>query len=92
MYPPDAHDRLAASNLWRESLYREHRYLQEDVLCGLVLNASLGRLAGWPMPLPESILQLIGVALGIGPWAVGRTAASLGITDLADATGVAGSD
>lgn len=82
MYPPDAHDRLVASNLWRESLDLEHRYLREDVLCGLVLNASLGRLAGHPMPQSESMLHLLGVALGIDPWAVGRTAASLGVDDL----------
>lgn len=89
MYPPDAHDRLVASNLWRESLDLEHRYLSEDVLCGLVLNTSLGRLAGHPMPQSESMLQLLGVALGIDPFEVGRTAASLGITDVADARRVA---
>lgn len=82
MYPPDAHDRLVASGLWREALDLEHRYLWEDVLCGLVLNASLGRLAGHPMPQSEAILQLLGVALDIDPWSKGRTAASLGITDV----------
>jgi len=85
MYPPDAHDRLVASGLWRESLDLEHRYLWEDVLCGLVLNASLGRLADHPMPQSEAILQLLGVALDIDPWSQGRTAASLGITDVDDA-------
>lgn len=82
MYPPDAHDRLIASNLWRESLDLEHRYLWEDVVCGLVLNATLGRLADHPMPQSEAILQLLGVALGFDPVARGRSAASLGIDDL----------
>lgn len=84
MYPPDAAERLVASNLWRESLSLDHRYVQEDVLCGLVLTASLGRLAGCSMPVSEAIVQLVGVALGIDPWQVGRTAAAIGANDLAD--------
>jgi opine dehydrogenase len=82
MYPPDAHDRLVASNLWRESLDLDHRYLWEDVVCGLVLNATIGRLAGHPMPQSEAILQLLGVALGFDPVARGRSAGSIGVTDL----------
>lgn len=82
MYPPDAHDRLVESNLWRESLDLEHRYLWEDVVCGLVLNATIGRLAGHPMPQSEAILQLLGVALGFDPVASGRSADSIGMSDL----------
>ena len=83
MYSPQAHDRLVASGMWRESLDLDHRYLHEDILCGLVLNASLGRLAGQPMPVSEALLALIGVALDLDPFVVGRTAASLGSDDLA---------
>ena len=82
MYPPEAHDRLVASGMWRESLDLDHRYLHEDILCGLVLNASLGRLAGHPMPVSEALLSLIGVALDLDPFEVGRTAASLAAGDL----------
>ena len=83
MYPPDGHDKLIASNLWREAISLDHRYLHEDVLCGLVLNASIGRLAGHSMPVSESILTLIGVALDIDPFTAGRTLDKLGITALA---------
>jgi len=82
MYPPDAHDALVASNLWRESIDLDHRYLLEDVLCGLVLNVSWGRLAGVPMPVGEAILSLLAVALQLDPWREGRTAASIGADDL----------
>lgn len=84
MYPPDAAERLVASGLWRETLSLEHRYVQEDLFCGLVLTASLGRLAGYPMPVSEAILILTAVALGADPWKVGRTAAAVGIGDLAE--------
>ncbi|MDQ3176766.1 MAG: NAD/NADP octopine/nopaline dehydrogenase family protein [Actinomycetota bacterium] len=91
MYPPDAHDRLVATGLWRESLDLEHRYLWEDTMCGLVLSASLGRLAGFAMPQSEAILQLVGVALGVDPWTIGRTTASIGIADLGEARRLAAS-
>lgn len=82
MYPPDGHDKLVASNLWRESISLDHRYLHEDVLQGLVLNVSLGRIVGHPMPASEAILTLLGVALELDPFAVGRTAESIGAADL----------
>jgi opine dehydrogenase len=81
MYPPDAHDRLVASNLWRETLDLDHRYIHEDVLCGLVLNVSLAREAGVAMPVGEAILALLGGALAVDPFAVGRTARSIGIDE-----------
>ena len=86
MYPPDAKQRLLASGLWRESLTLDHRYLTEDVACGLVLNVSLARLVDVPAPVGESILCLLGVALQRDLFADGRTAASIGLgpDDLGD--------
>lgn len=80
MYPPDAKQRLLDSNLWRESLTLEHRYLTEDIACGLVLNVSLGRMVGVPTPVGAAILQLLSVALDRDLLATGRTAASLGLS------------
>lgn len=80
MYPPDAKQRLLDSDLWRETLTLEHRYLTEDVACGLVLNVSLARLFGVPAPVGESILRLLGVALERDLLEDGRTADELGIT------------
>lgn len=82
MYGPEAKDRLVASGLFRESLHLEHRYVTEDIVLGLVLLASLGRLAGVDMPVSEALLALSGPSLGIDPFATGRTVASLGIDDL----------
>jgi len=85
MYPPDAKQRLLASNLWRESIDLSHRYLSEDVACGLALNVSLARLAGVPAPTGEAILTLLDTALGRQFLEEGRTAADLGIVDLDEA-------
>lgn len=82
MYGPDAKDRLVASGLFRESLHLEHRYVTEDILLGLALFVSLGRMAEVPMPVGEALLALTRAALEIDPMATGRTAASLGIDDL----------
>jgi opine dehydrogenase len=82
MYPADAKPRLIASNLWRESIDLDHRYLTEDIVCGLVLNVSLARVAGVPAPTGEAILQLLDTALDRRLFEEGRTAASLGIDDL----------
>lgn len=82
MYPPDAKQRLLASDLWRESVGLDHRYLQEDVRCGLVLNVSLARAAGVAAPVGEAILALLGTALGEDLHRTGRSLDTLG-TDLA---------
>lgn len=82
MYPPDAKARLIASNLWRESVHLRHRYVQEDVRCGLVLTASIARSAGVPVPVSEAVLTLLGTALGEDLRRSGRTLDALG-TDLA---------
>lgn len=82
MYPPDAKARLLVSDLWRESVDLAHRYVQEDVRCGLVLAVGLARLAGVPAPVGEAILALLGAALDEDLHASGRTPAALGIEDL----------
>lgn len=82
MYGSEAKERLVGSGLWRESLHVRHRYVTEDLLCGLVLNASIGRLAGHPMPVTEALLTVAEPSLDIDPWGEGRTLESLGIDDL----------
>ncbi|WP_216205249.1 NAD/NADP-dependent octopine/nopaline dehydrogenase family protein [Amycolatopsis aidingensis] len=82
MYPPDAKARLLASNLWRESVHIEHRYVHEDIRCGLVLNVELARLAGVPAPTGAAILALMGTALGEDLVASGRGPDLLGTRDL----------
>ncbi|MFF5990914.1 NAD/NADP-dependent octopine/nopaline dehydrogenase family protein [Prauserella flavalba] len=82
MYPPDAKARLLASGLWRESVTLEHRYVGEDIRCGLVLNVALARLAGVEVPVGAAILTLVGTALGEDLLAEGRNPRSLGTEDL----------
>ncbi|WP_240732100.1 NAD/NADP octopine/nopaline dehydrogenase family protein [Egibacter rhizosphaerae] len=82
MYGSDAKRRLVESGLWRERLHPRHRYVTEDLLCGLVLTASWGRAAGQPMPVSEALLTLAAPSLGVDPWTEGRSAASIGAEDL----------
>jgi len=56
-----------------------HRYLSEDVPCGAVPTASLGRAAGVAMPVHEGLIELAGVVHGCDYWTAGRTSERLGI-------------
>jgi opine dehydrogenase len=92
MYPPDAKPRLVASNLWRESVSLTHRYVREDILCGLAFNVALAAMAAVPTPVGSAILTLIAVGLDGFDATVAaphgsadlsaRTPRSLGITTL----------
>lgn len=81
MYGADAKERLVESGIFRESLHLDHRYVEEDIALGLVLLASLGRLAEVPMPMAQALLRIAGQALDRDFMEEGRTAESLGITD-----------
>lgn len=82
MYPPDAKQRLQASNLWRESVTIDHRYVTEDISLGLVLLESLARAAAVETPTIAGVLDVMGAALGRDLREEGRTIASLGFTSL----------
>lgn len=84
MYGSAAKDRLVESGMWRESLHPRHRYVTEDILCGLTLNASLGRAAGVPMPVSEALLTLARAGLDVDPWTEGRTLEAIGARALTD--------
>jgi opine dehydrogenase len=59
------------------------RYLTEDVPMGLVLYASLGRLAGVSTPKIDAVIELVSSLLGIDMWKTGRTLESLGLEGVA---------
>eukprot|EP00756_Hemistasia_phaeocysticola_P018794 Hpha_TRINITY_DN15619_c4_g1::TRINITY_DN15619_c4_g1_i1::g.99379::m.99379/K04940/odh; opine dehydrogenase len=42
----------------------KHRYLQEDIGCGLVFFKSLGDAVGFPMPVTDSIITIGSVVTG----------------------------
>lgn len=57
----------------------DHRFLTEDVPCGLVPIAELGRLAGVDTPVMEHLIALAGVLLDRDFKADGRNLKSLGL-------------
>jgi opine dehydrogenase len=57
----------------------DHRYIHEDVGCGLVPMAELGRLAGVATPTMDALVRLAGLALGIDYWRDGLTLERLGL-------------
>jgi opine dehydrogenase len=81
-YGPGAFSRVQNRSVWREKIDFGHRYLAEDVSCGLALWASLGRAAGVALPLTEAFLRLTAAITGVDHYARGRTLESLGL-DLA---------
>ncbi|CAB3394477.1 NAD/NADP octopine/nopaline dehydrogenase family protein [Kyrpidia spormannii] len=80
MYGREGHARLVDSGDWREpiDLYT-HRYIREDVVCGLTFLASVGSWADVPTPVADALLQLASVVLGRDVRADGRTLTSCGL-------------
>lgn len=61
----DAHDRLAESGDWRERIdLRTHRYMREDIACGLAFLVSVARWAGVAAPVAGGLLAIASAALG----------------------------
>lgn len=80
MYSATAHDTLVASEDWREPLdLRTHRYMREDVACGLVLLVSLARQLGVACPVAAGLVAVASAVVGEDLLAGGRTLASLGL-------------
>jgi opine dehydrogenase len=80
MYGNVAHDRLVDSGDWREPLdLRTHRYMREDVACGLSLLVSLGEWAGVPTPVARGLLEVASALVGEDLYATGRTLEALGL-------------
>ena len=58
------------------------RLIVEDVPMGLVPISALGRAAGVPTPIIDSVITLTGALVGQDFWKSGRTMESLGIAGL----------
>jgi opine dehydrogenase len=58
------------------------RYVAEDAPYGTVMLSSLGRQLEVPMPVCDSVNTLLAVVERTDFWAVGRTAAALGLGGL----------
>ena len=57
----------------------DHRYIHEDIGCGLVPMADLGRMAGVATPTMDTMIQLAGLSLGIDYHRDGLTLDDLGL-------------
>lgn len=77
-----ARSTMERQSVWREQIDFEHRYVTEDVGCGLALWWSLGRRLGVPTPLSEVFLTLASTVNGIDYRAAGRTLENLGLADV----------
>lgn len=80
MYGNAAHEKLTDSGDWRENLVlTEHRYMREDVACGLAFLVSVAEWAGVPAPTATGLLA-IGSAICEDDFrATGRTLDSFGL-------------
>jgi opine dehydrogenase len=80
MYGNLAHDKLVDSGDWKEKLdLTRHRYMREDVGCGLAFLVSVGAWAGVPCPVARGLLA-VGAAVAGEDYANGpRTLRGLGL-------------
>ena len=83
MYGRRVHKKLTDSGDWRERiLLTEHRYMLEDVACGLAFLVSVCEWAGTACPVARGLLALGSAVLGRDLRAAGRTLENLGLAKL----------
>ena len=83
MYGRRVHKKLTDSGDWRERiLLTEHRYMLEDVACGLAFLVSVCAWAGTACPVARGLLALGSAVLGRDLRATGRTLENLGLARL----------
>lgn len=75
-------ERMERQSVWREKIDFRHRYVVEDVGCGLALWSSLGRLLGVATPLADAFLALASAVNGEDYRTTGRTLENLGLAGL----------
>lgn len=76
-YGPITRRRIEDKSVWREKIDFRHRYVEEDIGCGLALWSSLGRRLGVPTPLSDAFLKMAAVVTGKDFMLTGRTLANL---------------
>ncbi len=80
MYPRTAKKMLMESGFWREEIGYSHRYVTEDIACGLAFLVSVADYAGADVPVARSLLTLAGAVTGVDYRREGRTLGSLGLS------------
>ena len=80
MYGAAAHEKLTDSGDWRENLVlTQHRYMLEDVACGLAFLVSVADWVGAPAPTARGLLAVGSAICDTDFEQTGRTLASLGL-------------
>ncbi len=83
MYGNAAHERLVDSGDWREHIeLASHRYLREDIACGLAFLVSVADWAGVPCPVARGLLAVASAVVGEDLRQTGRTLENLGLNGL----------
>jgi opine dehydrogenase len=83
MYGGTVHEKLTDSRDWRENLVlTEHRYMREDVACGLAFLMSVADWAGVPAPTARGLLAIGSVICDTDFEQDGRTLTALGLDGL----------
>ena len=86
MYGRRGHEQLVDSADWREQIdLMTHRYMREDIACGLALLVSVAAWAGVPAPVADGLLAVAGAVIGEDLWTTGRTLEALGLAGLTPA-------
>lgn len=79
----NAHDQLVESGDWREHIdLQTHRYMREDVACGLAFLVSVADWIGHPVPVASGLLAIGGAVCGDDLSRGPRTLRSLGLVSL----------
>ena len=73
---------MERQSVWREKIDFHHRYVAEDVGCGLALWSSLGRKLGVATPLADAFLAIASAVNGDDYKRSGRTLENLGLAQL----------
>ncbi len=82
MYPRESKRLLMASRLWSETIDYRHRYVTEDIACGLAFLVSAAAFAGVDVPVARSLLTIAGAVAGCDFMKTGRTLDALGLSKL----------
>ncbi|HME43191.1 MAG TPA: NAD/NADP octopine/nopaline dehydrogenase family protein [Syntrophorhabdales bacterium] len=82
MYPRESKRLLMTSGLWSEEIDYRHRYVTEDIACGLAFLVSAAAYAGVDVPIARSLLTIAGAVAGTDFMKTGRTFDALGLSGL----------
>lgn len=86
MYGNAAHERLTDSGDWREHIdLQTHRYMREDVACGLAFLVSVAEWVGVPCPVARGLLAICSAIVGEDLRKTGRTLESFGLAGMTQA-------